>query len=45
MDFVTVSTITFVFSIIIYFLFLLIGVGGISKNRKAQSLEEQHKNN
>jgi len=39
MDFVTISAITFVFSIIIYFLFLLIGVGVISKNRKAQTLE------
>ncbi len=40
MDFPTILVITFISSLSLYFIFLLIGVGGISKNRRAQGIDQ-----
>ena len=41
MDFPTILVITFISSLSLYFIFLLIGVGGISRNRKAQGIDQK----
>ena len=41
MDNKTILVITFISSIGLYMFFLLIGVGGISKNRKAQGIDQK----
>ncbi len=41
MDFSTIVIITIVSTAFLYLLFLVIGVGGIAQNRKAQGVEEK----
>ena len=43
MDFQTILFITFVSTLILYLFFLLIGLGGITNNRKAQGLDQKSK--
>ena len=38
MNFSTIAIITIIFSLSFYLLFLVLGVGGISKNRSAQGI-------
>tara|TARA_Y100001968_G_scaffold314524_1_gene340012 strand:- start:509 stop:643 length:135 start_codon:yes stop_codon:yes gene_type:complete len=39
MNFATISIITLLITVTFYLIFLLIGVGGIPQNRKAQGLD------
>ena len=41
MEFFTFALITLISTLTLYFVFLLIGVGGIPKNRKAQGLDQK----
>ena len=40
MNFATVGIITIISTISLYIIFLVLGVGGISKNRRAQGLDQ-----
>ncbi len=40
MNFATISILTIFFTVSLYLIFLLLGVGGIAKNRKAQGLDQ-----
>jgi len=40
MNFPTLAFITFTSTLVFYLVFLLLGVGGIAKNRKAQGLDQ-----
>ena len=40
MDFATIAIITIVSSVFLYTMFLVLGVGGIARNRKAQGLDQ-----
>ena len=40
MDLVTVAIITIISTVFFYMIFLVLGVGGIAKNRKAQGLDQ-----
>tara|TARA_B100000700_G_C14214270_1_gene476216 strand:+ start:66 stop:203 length:138 start_codon:yes stop_codon:yes gene_type:complete len=41
MNFATILIITFISTLTLYVMFLLLGVGGIAKNRKAQGLDQK----
>tara|TARA_Y100001968_G_C18877602_1_gene490148 strand:- start:175 stop:309 length:135 start_codon:yes stop_codon:yes gene_type:complete len=41
MNFVTISIITIISALTFYLIFLVLGVGGIAKNRDAQGLSEK----
>ena len=43
MNFAKISIITIISSISFYLIFLVLGVGGIAKNRKAQGLNQKSK--
>tara|TARA_Y100001968_G_scaffold282618_1_gene280709 strand:+ start:1676 stop:1813 length:138 start_codon:yes stop_codon:yes gene_type:complete len=43
MNFSTVAIITIISTLFIYLIFLVLGVGGIAKNRRAQGLDQQKK--
>ena len=43
MNFATIAIITFIASVSFYLFFLVLGVGGISNNRKAQGLDHESK--
>ena len=43
MNFATISILTIFFTVSLYLIFLLLGVGGIKKNRKAQGIEQINK--
>ncbi len=43
MNFVTILSITFISTLLFYFAFLVIGLGGITKNREAQGLDQKSK--
>ena len=40
MNFATIAIITIVSTIFFYMIFLVLGIGGIAKNRKAQGLDQ-----
>ncbi len=40
MSFATIAIITVISTVSLYIIFLLLGVGGIAKNRRAQGLEQ-----
>tara|TARA_B100000945_G_scaffold2597_1_gene2229 strand:+ start:486 stop:629 length:144 start_codon:yes stop_codon:yes gene_type:complete len=40
MDFAKIAIITTIFSVSLYIIFILLGVGGIAKNRSAQGLDQ-----
>ena len=40
MNFATIAIITIVSTVFLYILFLVLGLGGITKNRKAQGLDQ-----
>ena len=40
MDFGTIAIITFISTVFFYMIFLVLGVGGIAKNRRAQGLDQ-----
>ena len=42
MNFATIALITVVSAISLYVIFLVLGVGGIAKNRSAQGLDQIH---
>ena len=44
MNFLTLAFITFITTIVFYLIFLLLGVGGIAKNRKAQGFDQNSNN-
>ena len=44
MDFTFIILITFICTVTLYLIFLLIGIGGINKNREAQGLNQKSKN-
>tara|TARA_Y100001968_G_C19095424_1_gene589877 strand:+ start:128 stop:262 length:135 start_codon:yes stop_codon:yes gene_type:complete len=39
MNYINIALITLIFTLSFYIIFLLLGVGGIAKNRKAQGLD------
>ena len=41
MNFVNIVVITLILTVSVYILFLVAGVGGIEKNRKAQGLDDK----
>ena len=41
MNLVTISIITIVSTLFLYLIFLVLGVGGIAKNRKAQGFDQK----
>ncbi len=43
MNFATILILTIFFTVSLYIIFLLLGVGGIEKNRKAQGIEQINK--
>tara|TARA_B100000945_G_C19847076_1_gene352211 strand:- start:33 stop:170 length:138 start_codon:yes stop_codon:yes gene_type:complete len=43
MTFATISIITIISTVIFYMIFLVLGVGGIAKNRKAQGLDKSQR--
>ena len=43
MNSATIAIITIVFTVFLYIIFLVIGVGGISKNRAAQGLDQNQR--
>ena len=45
MNLATISIITIISTVILYVTFLLLGVGGIDKNRKAQGLTQNQRIN
>jgi len=40
MNFATIAIITVISTVFFYLIFLVLGVGGISKNRRAQGLDQ-----
>ena len=40
MNFATVAIITIISTVFLYMMFLVVGVGGIAKNRKAQGVDQ-----
>ena len=44
MNFATIALITVLFTASLYLIFLVLGVGGISKNRVAQGLDQNQRN-
>ncbi len=40
MNFATITIITIISTLFFYMMFLLLGVGGIAKNRRAQGLDQ-----
>tara|TARA_Y100001968_G_C18768398_1_gene440997 strand:+ start:291 stop:431 length:141 start_codon:yes stop_codon:yes gene_type:complete len=40
MNFATISIITIISTVFFYMIFLVLGVGGITKNRRAQGLDQ-----
>tara|TARA_B100000579_G_C22189034_1_gene557646 strand:- start:92 stop:232 length:141 start_codon:yes stop_codon:yes gene_type:complete len=40
MNFATISIITIIFTVFFYIIFLVLGVGGIAINRRAQGLDQ-----
>ena len=44
MNFVAIAIFTIICSLALYIIFLVLGVGGIPKNRKAQGIDKQSKN-
>tara|TARA_Y100001968_G_scaffold205373_1_gene188604 strand:+ start:394 stop:528 length:135 start_codon:yes stop_codon:yes gene_type:complete len=44
MSFITIALITLIAAVAFYLAFLLFGVGGIDRNRKAQGLDQKTKN-
>jgi hypothetical protein len=45
MNYTTIGIITIVSTIFLYIIFLVLGVGGIAKNRKAQGLDQSKRSN
>ncbi len=43
MNFASVAIITLIFTVFFYMIFLVLGVGGIAKNRIAQGLDQKSK--
>ena len=43
MNHATIAIITIISTLLLYMMFLVIGVGGISKNRRAQGLDQNQK--
>ena len=43
MNFATITIITFIATVTLYLTFLLLGIGGIAKNRKVQGLDQNSK--
>tara|TARA_Y100001968_G_scaffold92441_1_gene83129 strand:- start:241 stop:375 length:135 start_codon:yes stop_codon:yes gene_type:complete len=43
MNFATIAIITFISTVSLYIIFLVLGVGGIAKNRIAQGLAQKSK--
>tara|TARA_Y100001968_G_C19435578_1_gene759463 strand:+ start:1837 stop:1971 length:135 start_codon:yes stop_codon:yes gene_type:complete len=41
MDLATIAVITLIFTITIYLIFFMIGLGGIAKNKEAQGLDQK----
>ena len=41
MNFANIAIITFISTLFLYIMFLVLGVGGIAKNRKAQGLNQK----
>tara|TARA_Y100001968_G_scaffold324674_1_gene364468 strand:+ start:1578 stop:1715 length:138 start_codon:yes stop_codon:yes gene_type:complete len=44
MNFATIAIITIISTVLLYLFFLVLGVGGITKNRRAQGLDQSKKN-
>ena len=44
MNFVTIAIITVLSTLSLYIIFLVLGVGGIAKNRSAQGLDQNQRN-
>ena len=44
MNFATIAIITIITTIFLYLIFLVLGLGGIAKNRRAQGLNISQKN-
>ncbi len=44
MNFSTIAIITIITTLCFYIIFLVLGVGGIAKNRKAQGLDQSKEN-
>ena len=40
MNFASIAIVTVIASVFLYIIFLLLGVGGIAKNRRAQGLDQ-----
>ena len=43
MNFATITIITIISTVFFYVIFLVLGVGGIAKNRRAQGLDQSKK--
>ena len=43
MNFATIAIITIISTLFFYMIFLVLGVGGIAKNRRAQGLDQSKK--
>ncbi len=43
MNLATIAITTIISAVFLYMIFLVIGVGGIAKNRRAQGLDQNHK--
>ncbi len=41
MNFATIAIITIISTLLLYIIFLVLGVGGIAKNRSAQGLDQK----
>ncbi len=44
MNFATIAIITIISTLFLYMIFLVLGVGGIAKNRRAQGLDQNQRN-
>ncbi len=44
MDFTSIAIITIISTLFLYAIFLLLGVGGIAENRRAQGLDQNQRN-
>tara|TARA_B100000945_G_scaffold262509_1_gene221078 strand:+ start:418 stop:558 length:141 start_codon:yes stop_codon:yes gene_type:complete len=45
MNFATITIITVITTLFFYLIFLVLGVGGIAKNRKAQGFDQNQRSN